>query len=327
MSSLSASQPAWGDFPASRSQQIATARQAALAEMRRYVEQQVAQAIPLPSSFELRPAAAGGKSLVYFLEGAGNESLVIRADANIRHLWRRCKNHRVLQQRGFHCPRVVYADFSNHTRRRHGFAAAVETRLPGVIFEECDAPAAAEPIGRLFGALHSHVSLASGSCAVRWRTPLGVGRRLRNRAWQWLELFRRQRLPGADHLARWLASLPRTVWRQAPRLCHLDISVNNLIVQGDRIGLIDLAELSYGSAAFELGRLRVKLFPTNDSAWLICQNAYLNAASRSLRNEHARSASAGLALACLHFTVHAPCEKSRGIRLRELQRIIGGGHS
>jgi aminoglycoside phosphotransferase (APT) family kinase protein len=159
-----------------------------------------------------------------------------------------------------------------------------------------------------------------------WRRPANVGGRLQRNAQRLLHHYRQLGLPESSKIEGWLGGLPKGAWRHNPRLCHQDVSANNVLIECQarppRIGLVDLAELSYSSAAYELGRLRVKLFPSDDSAWRVCREAYLAAADVSLREEIDRTWRVGILLACLHYAVFTPFAEARRERLADIEAII-----
>lgn len=296
-------------------------RQGGLAGARRYVAEALLAKLGVAGGFELRPASGGDKSLVYLLTLAGNERLVLRADRGVRLLRKRMRHHTLLGSLGFACPANVLLDASRATRRRFGQAFLVERRVAGVNFEDGDPCHSAAPIGETFARLHGFVGRTAGAPGV-WRRPANVGRRLQSLARKMLRQHRELKLPDTERIERWLGNLPPAAWRQKPRLCHQDVSTNNILIGGPRIGLVDLAELGYSSAAYELGRLRVKLYPNDDRAWQVCRESYFAAANESLREEIEGAWRVGLALACLHYALHTPFPDRRRARLADLAQVV-----
>jgi aminoglycoside phosphotransferase (APT) family kinase protein len=302
---------------------MAVDRLARLETMRAFVAERLLPAMGKSGPFALRAATAGGKSLVYFLDISQAASLVLRADRNRRHLRYRARCHDILSRRGFLCPSNVFVDLRQAARRRYGYCFLVERRVPGTSFAECDPLAVAPAVGHLFARLHSFTGLFGGKPGKWLRNPASISARLKARAARWLAEHRRLNLPGASAIESWLAALPSAAWRQRPRLCHHDINLHNLLVADGEIGLVDLAELSYNSAAYELGRLKVKLFSGNEPAWDLCRQTYLKSADPDLRTEIERTSQTGLALACLHFAVYTNNPDARRQRLNELATIMG----
>jgi aminoglycoside phosphotransferase (APT) family kinase protein len=269
---------------------IARLREEARPRFRRYVDERLLPLLKSEGPVTLRPVTRGLGSLLFYLDAPSSPPLVLRGASRRRGLRRRVRGHRLLLDHGVTVPEIVHVDLDPRTRLRWGWYFALETRLPGVPIDEYESSgergsAAAAAAGGPFARIHSVSGPRRGPPGTI-RTPRSsLPGWLRGKTRSWLRRYARRGGPDVGRLADFIVHAGDDWRRQTPRLCMGDIAPNNVLFDGERIGLVDLAGVTYHSAPLELVRIRYKLLEGRESLWTAFYPEYLKAASASLRNE------------------------------------------
>jgi hypothetical protein len=235
-------------------------RSDALPMFTRYAEARVLPRLGAHGAAKLTDPAEGRRSLIYFLEADGISRHLLRGDRDRRVMRARVVSHALLQRLGLRAPEIPFADLRLRTRLRWGLYFLVETFLEGESLATHEDPAAsASAFGELLAKAHSHTGRPGHIGAFRSPWP-GLPSKFRARAADWLKRYVRAGGPEADALRsfieRFLASI-----RHEARLIVGNITPTNVLIGPSGAGLIDVTGLMYGSARYELIRVREKSFP------------------------------------------------------------------
>jgi Ser/Thr protein kinase RdoA (MazF antagonist) len=258
-------------------------RAEALETFRAYCDARLLPALGLSGDVTLTPADLGRGSLIFFVEVEGAPSLVLRGDPKPRSLKRRIAGHRLLASKGIPVPKVVHRDTSRSTCREYGMAFATEERAPGgpLVLPGGD-PA---PIAKVFARLHGNTALTRGPLnSVRWPWP-GPKGWLEKKSARWIDMYRLAGRPNLEAILSWIDAQPRAAWLHAPRLVMGDVTDSNVLVDDERVTLIDLSGVGYSSAPFEVVRLQHRFLHDDPQAWATFREVYLAEADPALRAE------------------------------------------
>ena len=133
-------------------EQIQHSRKLHLTVIQGYVHQVLLPALDFKGDVSLKPADAGIRSLVYFLEGPEFERRILRAEQIKHRCERRIRGHILLRQHGFHVPKILYQDMDPAVKKQYGFYFLVESCLEGVHYNRAPDPmAAASNLGETLG--------------------------------------------------------------------------------------------------------------------------------------------------------------------------------
>ena len=252
-----------------------------LAVIQDYIHQVLLPALTYRGSVTITPADAGIRSLVYFIEGSEFERRLLRAEPKIHRFKRRIRGHEILRQHGFHVPEVVYQDTDPAIRKEYGFFFLVENCLAGVHYNQAPDPvAAAASLGSILARMHDITSRRYGWPAeLRWQGRILAGLQLRRQARAHLRIYRQRERKFPGRIEGWFKDQPLQAWFPRPRLSTAGLTNTNLLVEEDRVALLDLARVRYAVAGRDLAQVRFGLAGNNEKAAAAFFDAYRRQAS------------------------------------------------
>ena len=239
----------------------------------------------------VEPAASGRQSHIYFLKGAGLDPLVLRGEQVRIDLKRRIRGHKFLRQKGFDVPAIVHQDLRTTIRQKYGFYFIAETRICGCYFNAADDTASAGVrLGGLLARMHQITSWGHGwPGEFRWPGSIIEGIKLRQRAREFLTIYRRRYGRSTDDIVRWLKRQPLRAWFSKPRLTTGGFISSNVMMEGEKVVIIDLARVRYANAARDLAQIRFSLTRHDAKARAAFFESYGRSASQTLLAELAIS--------------------------------------
>jgi len=242
---------------------------------------------PAGAKVSIEPAAAGRQSHVYYLDGVGFDPLVLRGEPNRRDLKRRIRGHQILLQRGFDAPAIVHQDLATTIRKKYGFYFIAETRIRGCYFNAAeDTASAGARLGNILARMHQITSWGHGwPGEFRWPGSIIAGAKLRTQAREMLPVYRRRYGRSADDIARWLKRLPLRAWFSKPRLTTGGFISSNVMMEGEKVVIIDLARVRYANVARDLAQIRFSLTRHDATARSAFFESYRHSASPRLLAE------------------------------------------
>jgi len=233
------------------------------------------------------PAASGRQSHVYFLEGSGFDPLVLRGEQNRTNLKRRIRGHQLLLQMGFKVPAIVHQDLRSSICQKYGFYFIAETRILGCYFNAAeDTVSAGARLGSLLARMHQITSWGHGwPGEFRWPGSIIAGIKLRKRTMEILTAYRRRYGRSTGDVVRWLKSQPLRAWFSKPRLTTGGFISSNVMMEGKKVVIIDLARVRYANAARDLAQIRFSLISHDAKARTAFFESYRRSASQTLLAE------------------------------------------
>jgi hypothetical protein len=270
-----------------KNQEIRDNRLDHLPRIQDYVIHRLLPRLGYKGSVVIKPAEAGIRSLVYFVEGPKLEPIILRAEGIKRRFKRRVKGHQLLLQLGFKVPRIVFQDLNRTVRQRYGFHFLVETRLPGVHFGTGqDTVSECFQLGKTLARMHDVTSWGHGwPGELRWPGNLGAALQLRRQTREVLKAYRAHQGSSPKRIETWLSRQSWRSWSSMPRLTTAGLKSSNLLVCGDRIAIIDLARVRFTRAARDLAQVSLSLTQNNDKSRESFFEAYQRYASQKLWSE------------------------------------------
>jgi len=235
----------------------------------------------------VKPAASGSKSHVYFISGESFDPLILRGDQSRTDLKRRIRGHQLLLRKGFDVPAIVHQDLRTSIREKYGFYFIAETRIRGCYFNATeDTASAGARLGELLARMHQITSWGHGwPGEFRWPGRIIAGIKLRNQAREMLAVYRRQYGGSADDILKWLKEQPPRAWFSKPRLTTGGFISSNVMMEGDKVVIIDLARVRYANAARDLAQIRFSLTGGDPKARAAFFESYRRSASPTLLAE------------------------------------------
>jgi aminoglycoside phosphotransferase (APT) family kinase protein len=242
---------------------------------------------PAGAKVSIEPAAAGSKSHVYYLEGVGFDPLVLRGEPNRIDLKRRIRGHQILLQRGFDAPAIVHQDLATTIRNKYGFYFIAETRIRGCYFNAAeDTALAGARLGEFLARMHQITSWGHGwPGEFRWPGSIIAAVKLRTQAREMLAVYRRRYGRSVDDIVRWLKEQPLRAWFSKPRLTTGGFIYSNVMMEGDKVVIIDLARVRYANVARDLAQIRLSLIGDDPKARAAFFESYRRSASPTLLAE------------------------------------------
>jgi Ser/Thr protein kinase RdoA (MazF antagonist) len=292
-------------------EQIQHSRKQHLTVIEDYVHQVLLPALDFKGDVSIIPADAGIRSLVYFLEGPEFERRILRAEPIRHRCERRIRGHKLLQQHGFHVPRVLYQDMDPAVRKQYGFYFLVESCLKGVHYSRAPDPmAAASSLGETLARMHAITSRWYGwPGELRWQGRIMAGMQLRRQARVHLRIYRQRERKFPERIKGWFKDQPLQAWFPRPRLTTAGLTSTNLLVQENRVALLDLARVCYAVAGRDLAQVRFGLAGNDENAAAVFFEAYRRQASE----KHLAELAVGLPLfEALYLLRRAADVKNRG---------------
>jgi len=252
-----------------------------------YVHHVLLPALNFRGHVSLRPADAGIRSLVYFLEGLEFGRCIIRAEKMKHRFKRRIRGHKLLLQHGFNVPQVVYQDMDLAVRKKYGFFFLVESCLAGVHFSRAQDPvAAASNLGSTLARMHEITSRRYGwPGELRWQGRILAGLQLRKQAQAHLRIYRQRKRKFPEKIEGWLKRQPIGAWFPKLRLTTAGLTSTNLLVDGGRIAILDLARVRYTAIGRDLAQIRFGLTGKDVNAGASFFESYRKHASENLLAE------------------------------------------
>jgi len=262
-------------------EQIRHSRQQSAAVIQDYIHHELLPALSFRGDVSLTPAYAGIRSLVYFLEGPEFGRRILRAEEMQHRFRRRIRGHKLLLQHGFNVPQIVYQDMSPAVKKKYGFFFLVETCLAGVHFNRAQDPvAAASNLGSTLARMHEITSWGHGwPGELRWQGRLLAGLRLRRQAQSHLSIYRQHNRKYPDKIESWFKKQSSYAWFPSPRLTTAGLTFTNLLVDGDRVAILDLARVRYAFAGRDLAQIRFGLTGNDENSAAAFFKAYRRQAS------------------------------------------------
>jgi len=235
----------------------------------------------------IEPAASGRQSHVYYLEGAGLDPLVLRGEPSRTDLKRRIRGHQLLLRKGFDVPAIVHQDLTTTIHEKYGFYFIAETRINGCFFNAAeDTASAGKRLGILLARMHQFTSWGLGwPGELRWPGRLIAGIKLYNQTREILTVYRRRYGVSADDIVRWLKEQPLRAWISKPRLTTGGFISSNVMMESDKVVIIDLARVRYANAARDLAQIRFSLTRYDTKARAAFFESYRRSASPTLLAE------------------------------------------
>lgn len=243
----------------------------------------------------IEPMKHGWNDLVYTIAIEGQPTFVLRANRMAGTLRRRMSNHDALKNVGVEIPQIAFADFGRAVRRRFGYGFLVEHYVPGADFGNGTiGRKTAMLAGNAFARLHSVTSVCCGKAGRRFRLrPLKWT--LQRKVQQWLALYQSRGFPYKESIDRWFAAQWSNV-RCRSRLCHGDAATTNVLVSREQIALLDLAEVHFFFAPWEVASIEHRLLGEEVKATTSFHQAYLSVAPVDLHMEMESSLNVGRAM-------------------------------
>ena len=176
-------------------------------------------------------------------------------------------------------------------RQKYGFYFIAETRIRGCYFNAAeDTASAGARLGSLLARMHQITSWGHGwPGEFRWPGSIIAGIKLRQRARELLADYRRRYGRSTDDIVRWLKRQPLRAWFSKPRLTTGGFISSNVMMEGEKVVIIDLARVRYANAARDLAQIRFSLTRHDGKAWAAFFENYGRSASQSLLAELATS--------------------------------------
>jgi hypothetical protein len=264
-------------------EQIRHNRQQHLTLIQDYTHHVLLPALNFRGDVSVTPADAGIRSLVYFLEGPEFERRIIRAEEMKHRFKRRIRGHKRLRQHGFHVPQIMYQDMDPAIKKKYGFFFLVESCLAGVHFNRAEDPvAAASSLGSTLARMHDITSWRYGwPGELRWQGRILAGLQLRNQAQAYLRIYRQRNRKFPEKIEGWFKGQSVNAWFPRPRLTTAGLTYTNLLVDGDRVAILDLARVRYAAAGRDLAQIRFGLAGNNENVAAAFFKAYRRQASET----------------------------------------------
>ena len=258
-----------------------------MAVIQNYLHQVLLPALDFSGEVTITPADAGIRSLVYILEGPEFERCILRAEKMLRRIKRRIRGHKLLLRHGFNVPQVLYQDMDLAVRKKYGFFFMVESSLVGVHFNRTkDSAPAASNLGSTLARMHEITSRRYGwPGEMRWQGRLLAGLDLRKQAQAHLEIYRQHNRRFPEMIEAWFNRQPVKAWFPRPRLTTAGLTSTNLLVDGDRIAILDLARVRYTAVGRDLAQIRFGLTANDVNAGVSFFESYRRHASENLLAE------------------------------------------
>ena len=223
-----------------------------------YSEDVLLPALGYSGDVAIEPAFHGNTSHLYFIEGKGFQPLVLRGEESRTGIKRRIRGHQLLQQLGFEVPQILHQNLDPSVKKKFGFYFVAETRILGGYFKEAaDSADAGYRLGVLLARMHEITSWGHG-WPGEWRWPGNIvaGLKLRMQVGQLLRVYRQKNGYSPDTIAHFLKQQPSRTWFPQPRLTTGGFISSNVLIQGGKIIIIDLARVRYGFAPRDLAQIR-----------------------------------------------------------------------
>ena len=268
-------------------EEIRHSRYQHLAIIQDYVRRVLQPSMELKGDFSITPADAGIRSLVYILKGPEFEQCILRAERVRHRIERRIRGHKLLLQHGFNVPKIVYQDLNIAVRNKYGFFFLVETLLKGIHFNKAqDQVAAATNLGSTLVRMHEITSWRYGwPGELHWQGRALAGLQLRKQAKNHLEMYRKRQRKYPEKIEDWLKRQPVGVWFPKLRLTTAGLTFTNLLVDADRIAILDLARVRFTPVGRDLAQVRFGLVGNDAKAAAAFFKSYYRQASVKLRVE------------------------------------------
>jgi len=259
-----------------------------LESIRGYIDKVLFPAIRYNGPYTVKPATAGVNSYVYFLEAPSLDHLVLRGETNKSSLLRRIRGHEIMLRHGFDVPEIVYQDLSPIVRQKFGFYFLVESKMPGVFFndEANDPDITGARLGEVLARMHEFTSWRYGRPG-EWRwwgnivTVLQLGWEMRSL----LKDYKKSNDISSKVIAKWLRKNFFCTRFLRPRLTTGGYIPSNVLVDKDRVVIIDLAKVRYAFAARDIAQVHYSLFRNDPKAISAFSRAYRQHASKTLLKE------------------------------------------
>lgn len=263
-------------------------RQLRLESIRGYIDKVLLPVLKYRGTITVKPALFGRNSYVYFLERSNLEPLVLRCEENKSCLMRRIRGHYLLLRHGFDVPGIVYQDLDPLVHRKFGFYFMVETFISGKHFlsEAHDTVAAGTHLGAVLARMHEFTSWRHG-WPGEWCWPGSVfgGLSLRWKTRSKLEAYRKRNRMSSDTVGMFLNKQHFSAWFPRPRLTTGGYISSNLLVDKDRVSIIDLARVRYAFAPRDIAQVHVGLTRNDKQARFAFFKSYRQHASKTLLTE------------------------------------------
>jgi hypothetical protein len=268
-------------------EQIRHSRKQNLAIIQDYIHRVLLPALDFRGDVSLTPADAGIRSIVYFLEGPEFERRILRAEEMIHRFKRRIRGHKLLLQHGFNVPKILYQDTDQSVRKKYGFFFLVESCMAGVHFNRTQDPvAAASSLGSTLVRMHEITSLRYGwPGELRWQGRIIAGLQLRKQAKAHLRIYRQRQRKFPDKIEGWLKRQPVDAWFPKLRLTTAGLTFTNLLIDADRIAILDLARVRFTPVGRDLAQVHWDLTSGDENSREAFFAAYRRQASDNLRAE------------------------------------------
>ena len=252
-----------------------------------YLHQVLLPALDIRGEVTVTPADAGIRSLVYILEGPEFERRILRAEKMLHRFKRRIRGHKLLLRHAFYVPRVLYQDTDQDVRKKYGFFFMVESSLAGMHFNNVqDSASAASNLGSTLARMHKITSRRFGwPGELRWQGRLLAGLDLRKRARAHLKIYRQRNRRFTKLIEAWFNRQPIKAWFPRPRLTTAGLTSTNLLVDEDRIAILDLARVRYTAVGRDLAQIRFGLTASDADARASFFDSYRKHASKKLLTE------------------------------------------
>jgi aminoglycoside phosphotransferase (APT) family kinase protein len=268
-------------------EQMQHSRKEQLPVINDYVNHVLLPGLKYNGKLAVEPADHGRQSHIYFLEGEGFDSVVLRGEENRTQLRRRIRGHKLLRRLGFDVPDIVHQDLRDTVREKYGFYFIAESRILGCYFNAAkDSRSAGARLGAMLAQMHQIKSWGHGwPGEFRWPGRIIAGIKLYRQVRELLAVYRRRIGQSLDDIALWLRRQPIRAWFPKPRLTTGGFISSNVMVAEEKVTLIDLARVRYGNAARDLAQIRYSLTRFDEKARAAFVKGYHQSASRALQAE------------------------------------------
>lgn len=263
-------------------------RKQQLASIRVYIGKALLPILGYRGTLTVKPATAGRNSYVYFLEGSGLQPLVLRGEEDKVGLKRRIRGHEILLRYGFDVPEIVHHDLGNSIYQKFGFYFVVETFMSGTFFnsDANDMEISGARLGETLARMHEFRSWRYGwPGEFRWMGNIASGVRLYLKMRKQLKAYRKRNRRSSEVAAKCLRQNYFSTWFLRPRLTTGGYIPSNLLVDKDRVVIIDLAYVRYAFAARDIAQIHLALFENDPKKISAFSKAYRQHASKTLLRE------------------------------------------